>query len=308
VADVPEIPPDFFERLGLKRSGCTDEQVKIAYRRLAGEFHPDNGRTPDVDWFIAITEAKDALATTAGREEYIVKETADGFSDGDFGTFDPPSGTPRPDVAPHAQYSVISIPRKWSELHAGDKRLLVMGSLVSGALVTMLVLAWRAVIGIMHAAAMLTGHNLIAEIVVAAIVIVVSVWRGYPVSFEIIGLAGRYIYLVAVVGWWTGRLLVGITRRIWAVRPWRKPLCIYATHPIFNRGPAIWRGLLSVSTQLASFTAARVVAVTKDDLIYCPPYHHLLAWARSTHSLTIFQAWSGPVIPRTTVPPFLRSL
>lgn len=42
--------------------------------------------------------------------------------------------------------------------------------------------------------------------------------------------------------------------------------------------------------------------------LYAIIYHHLLASARSTHSRIIFQASSGPVMPRTMVPPFFRSL
>ena len=60
---------DLYEVLGLKK-GCTKEEIKSAYRKLAKIYHPDNKETGDEEKFKEIQEAYDILYDDKKREAY----------------------------------------------------------------------------------------------------------------------------------------------------------------------------------------------------------------------------------------------
>lgn len=68
---------DHYKTLGVERT-ASQEDIKKAYRRLAGKHHPDKGG--DVDQFRAVQEAYDALSNKTAQPESEIN-----FEDVDFG-------------------------------------------------------------------------------------------------------------------------------------------------------------------------------------------------------------------------------
>ena len=61
---------DYYEVLGVAR-GCTDEEIKKAFRRLAFEYHPDRNKNPDAgEKFKEINEAYEVLCDREKRANY----------------------------------------------------------------------------------------------------------------------------------------------------------------------------------------------------------------------------------------------
>ena len=83
---------DYYAVLGLER-GCTDEEIKRAFRRRARETHPDvNDHDGAEDEFKEVNEAYDVLSDPAKRDMYDRYGTVDprggGFPGGaDVGDF-----------------------------------------------------------------------------------------------------------------------------------------------------------------------------------------------------------------------------
>src|SRR6267378_3025179 len=78
---------DYYVLLGVARS-ATDEQIRIAYRKLARQYHPDVNRSDDAsDRFKAITEAYEVLTDPQRRQRYDMFGSATGGL-GDFGIGD----------------------------------------------------------------------------------------------------------------------------------------------------------------------------------------------------------------------------
>jgi len=78
------VEKDFYKVLGVSSDSTADE-IKRAYRKLAGELHPDrNPNNPEAEErYKAVTEAKEVLLDTAKRKEY--DETRRLFANGGFG-------------------------------------------------------------------------------------------------------------------------------------------------------------------------------------------------------------------------------
>ncbi|KAL7064960.1 hypothetical protein AAHC03_04903 [Spirometra sp. Aus1] len=62
--------PDYYEILGLAR-GCSTQEVKAAYRKLARIYHPDKNESPDAsEKFREIAEAYEVLSDEERRRVY----------------------------------------------------------------------------------------------------------------------------------------------------------------------------------------------------------------------------------------------
>src|SRR6202049_3927791 len=82
------IKRDYYEVLGVQRD-CTPEQLKVAYRKLAMEFHPDrnNGDKAAEEKFKEVGEAYSVLSDPQKRQRYdAFGHVADGAQP-DFGNF-----------------------------------------------------------------------------------------------------------------------------------------------------------------------------------------------------------------------------
>src|ERR1700680_4762403 len=82
------IKRDYYEVLGVQRD-CTPEQLKVAYRKLAMEFHPDrnNGDKAAEEKFKEVGEAYSVLSDPQKRQRYDgLGHGADGAQP-DFGNF-----------------------------------------------------------------------------------------------------------------------------------------------------------------------------------------------------------------------------
>src|ERR1700710_1854487 len=78
------VEKDFYKVLGVSSDSTADE-IKPAYRKLAGELHPDrNPNNPEAEErYKSVTEAKEVLLDTAKRKEY--DETRRLFANGGVG-------------------------------------------------------------------------------------------------------------------------------------------------------------------------------------------------------------------------------
>lgn len=67
-----QLPQDFYERLGVKKT-ASEKEIKKAYRKLAVKYHPDknpNNKEESEEKFKQITEAYEVLTDKAKRKEY----------------------------------------------------------------------------------------------------------------------------------------------------------------------------------------------------------------------------------------------
>ena len=79
---------DYYEVLGVQRD-CTPEQLKVAYRKLAMQYHPDrnNGDKVAEEQFKEVGEAYSVLSDPQKRQRYdAFGHVADGAQP-DFGNF-----------------------------------------------------------------------------------------------------------------------------------------------------------------------------------------------------------------------------
>ena len=61
--------PDYYEILGISRS-ASQEDIKIAYRKLAQKFHPDKNKKAPKNKFIQISEAYQVLSDIDKKRKY----------------------------------------------------------------------------------------------------------------------------------------------------------------------------------------------------------------------------------------------
>jgi DnaJ-class molecular chaperone len=62
---------DYYNILGVER-GCSQEDIKKAYRKLAIKYHPDKNNSPDAtEKFQQIQSAYEILINDKSREEYL---------------------------------------------------------------------------------------------------------------------------------------------------------------------------------------------------------------------------------------------
>src|ERR1700729_3444603 len=78
---------DYYEVLGVQRD-CTPEQLKVAYRKLAMQYHPDrnNGDKGAEEQFKEVGEAYSVLSDPQKRQRYDAFGHVDGAQP-DFGNF-----------------------------------------------------------------------------------------------------------------------------------------------------------------------------------------------------------------------------
>ena len=67
---------DYYEELEIS-SNASIEVIKVAYKRLALKYHPDNKETGDEAKFKRLNEAHDVLSDEGKREEYNRKRKAE---------------------------------------------------------------------------------------------------------------------------------------------------------------------------------------------------------------------------------------
>lgn len=71
---------NFFKVLGVAET-CTNDEVKLAYLKLAKQFHPDLNHSPDATAkFKSISSAYEALKSEHSRSTYITRQYQHGYT------------------------------------------------------------------------------------------------------------------------------------------------------------------------------------------------------------------------------------